>query len=163
VARSVRQRCPALQQVRPEALHRQSGRTKRREGALAALLEGELTALVAAPVHLGLAQATLEGGMAGQENSMQELGLLHDDPATSPRPRPVSWMWCKPSPHQTQSNVASGASSLVASPSRNSRREPTGPRPTSSRAASTRSVDGSMPTTRPRGPIASASQRAKSP
>src|SRR2546428_8427611 len=82
VTRSVRQRCPALQQVRPEALHGQSGRTERREGALAALLEGELTALVAAPVHLGLAQATLEGGMAGQENSMQELGLLHDDPGT---------------------------------------------------------------------------------
>src|SRR5206468_6378425 len=40
------------------------------------------TALVAAPLHLGLAQATLEGGMAGQERSVQELGLLHDDPAT---------------------------------------------------------------------------------
>src|SRR5438094_743945 len=82
VARSVGQRCPALQQVRPEALHGQSGRTQRREGALAALLERELPAFVAAPLHLGLAQATLESGMAGQENSMQELGLLHDDPAT---------------------------------------------------------------------------------
>src|SRR5207302_7427992 len=84
VTRGVGKRRPALQQVRPEALHGQSGRAQRREGALAALLEGELAAFVAAPLHLGLAQATLEGGLAGQESSMQELGLLHDDPATGP-------------------------------------------------------------------------------
>src|SRR5262249_49509718 len=45
-----------------------------------ALLERELATLVAAPLHLGLAQAALEPGMARQKRSVQELRLLHDDP-----------------------------------------------------------------------------------
>src|SRR5215831_2949884 len=82
VACGVRQGRPALQHVGPEPLHGEPGRADRRERALAPLLERELTALVAAPFHLGLAQAALEGGIPGKERTVQELRLLHDDPAT---------------------------------------------------------------------------------
>src|SRR5215468_2949136 len=81
VARGVGKRRPALQHVRAEAFDGEPGRAERRERALAALLEREFAALVAAPLHLGLAQAALEGGMTGQEDGVQELRLLHDDPA----------------------------------------------------------------------------------
>src|SRR5262249_55952139 len=80
VARGVGQGRPALEQVGAEALHRESGRAKRRQRALPTLLEGEFAALVSAPLHLGLTQAALELGMARQEDSVQKLGLLHDDP-----------------------------------------------------------------------------------
>lgn len=79
VARSRRQRRPALEQGGPEPLHVQAGRAQRGEGALAALLERPLTALVAAPLHFGLAQAPLERRMAGQKKAGEELRLLHDD------------------------------------------------------------------------------------
>src|SRR5262245_49525240 len=82
VARGVGQGRPALEQVRAEALHGQPGPAKRRQGALPALLEGRFPALVAAALHRGLTQAALEVGVAGQEDSVQELGFLHDDAAT---------------------------------------------------------------------------------
>src|SRR5499433_3033443 len=50
VARGVGQGRPALEQVRAEALHGQSGRAKRRQRTLPALLEGEFPALVSAPL-----------------------------------------------------------------------------------------------------------------
>ena len=81
VARGVGQRRPALQHVGAEPLDGEPGRAERPERALTTLLEGELATLVTAPFHLGLAQATLEGGMTGQEHRVQELRLFHDDPA----------------------------------------------------------------------------------
>src|SRR5438552_2205203 len=79
VARGRGQRRATLQQIGAEALHGEAGRAQRGDRALAALLEGELAALVPAALHLGLAQATLERGMSGQEETVQELGLLDDD------------------------------------------------------------------------------------
>src|SRR5439155_27369696 len=59
VARGVGKRRPAFQQIRPEALHGQSRRAQRREGALAAVPEGALPPPVAAPLRPRQPQAPL--------------------------------------------------------------------------------------------------------